>query len=135
MYLLDPNVCIYLMKDRFPALTERVLARRPEELFLSSVTVFELEYGAEKSRWGERTRLSLYVFLSAFQLLPFTAADAAAAGRIRGQLMMQGRPIGPYDVLIAGQALARGLTVVTHNTDEFTRVTGLRTEDWTLPEG
>ena len=131
MYLLDTNICIYLMKGTYPPLAEKVLTVHPSELAVSAVTVFELEYGAAKSSWGERTRQNLQIFLSAFQILPFTAEDALAAGRIRAALAHAGTPIGAYDVLIAAQGAARGYTVVTHNAAEFRRVPGIQVEDWT----
>lgn len=131
MYLLDTNIVIYFMKDQYPQLTRKLYTFHPSELLISSVTVFELEYGAEKSKWGQRTRNNLAKFLAPFTILPFESADAIAAGRIRGYLEKNGTKIGPYDVQIAGQALIRGLTVVTHNTGEFKRVPGLKMEDWT----
>ncbi len=130
MYLLDTNTCIYFMKDMYPSLTEKIMSLSPEEICISSVTVFELEYGAAKSNWGDRTRQKLAIFLSPFTIVPFDTDDAVEAGRIRGDLKQKGTPIGPYDVLIAGQGLAKDLIVVTHNTDEFSRVLGLRLEDW-----
>ena len=131
MYLLDTNTCIYFMKNTYPGLTERIMSMSPGEICISSVTVFELEYGAAKSNWGEKTRQKLAIFLSPFVILPFDADDAVEAGRIRGELKRKGTPVGPYDVQIAGQGLAKNLTIITHNTDEFTRVPGLRVEDWT----
>ena len=90
----------------------------------------ELEYGAVKSRWGERTRQIMAAFLSNFTVLPFSEADAIVFGRIRAGLVKQGTPIGAYDVMIAAQGISRKLTVVTHNTGEFSRVPGLSLEDW-----
>ena len=130
MYLLDTNICIYLMKDHIPALTKRLLSENPDNVAVSSITVYELEYGAAKSMWGDRTRDKLYSFLAPFTIVPFDAADAASAGYIRALLAQQGSPVGPYDVQIAGQALAREMTVVTHNVKEFSRVPGLKIEDW-----
>lgn len=130
MYLLDTNTCIYFLKNSFPTLTQRLLNTDPSELFVSSITVFELAYGAEKSKWGEKTRQKLAMFLAPFTILPFDDEDAMVAGRIRGALEQRGMPIGPYDVQIAAQALAKGLTVLTHNLSEFKRVPGLRVEDW-----
>ena len=132
MYLLDTNICIYTMKNTYPQLTKRLLACDPAELLISAVTVFELEYGAAKSNWGDKARQRLAMFLSPFTLLPFTPDDAVAAGRLRGYLARQGTPIGPYDVLIAAQGLSRGVTVLTHNTEEFHRVPNLKLEDWVL---
>ena len=130
MYLLDTNTCIYFLKNSFPTLTQRLLNTDPSELFVSSITVFELAYGAEKSKWGEKTRQKLAMFLAPFTILPFDDEDAMVAGRIRGALEQRGTPIGPYDVQIAAQALAKGLTVLTHNLSEFKRVPDLRVEDW-----
>ncbi len=131
MFLLDTNICVYLMKNRFPSLMERFMKVSPSELAVSAVTVFELEYGAAKSKWGTRTLENLPLFLSGFEIVPFDASDAAKAGQIRAFLESQGLPIGVYDLRIAAQGLARGYTVVTHNTGEFSRVPGLVLEDWT----
>lgn len=130
MYLLDTNTCIYFLKNSFPGLTQRLLNTDPGELFVSSITVFELAYGAEKSKWGERTRQKLAMFLAPFTILPFDSEDAMVAGRIRGALEQHGTPIGPYDVQIAAQALAKGLIVLTHDMKEFQRVLDIKVEDW-----
>ena len=132
MYLLDTNICIYAMKNIYPNLTNRLFSHDPSELFISSITGFELEYGAAKSRWGERTRQKLAMFLAPFHILPFDSDDAVIAGRLRAYLMQQGSPIGPYDIQIAAQGVRKNLTVVTHNTGEFSRVPDIRLEDWTI---
>ena len=130
MYLLDTNTCVYYMKNAYPSLTQKFLAANPKDLFISSVTVFELYYGAQKSKWGDRNRRNLALFLAPFTILPFDTDDAMTAARIRCHLERQGTPIGPYDLQIASQALARGLTVLTHNAGEFRRVPDLMVEDW-----
>ena len=130
MYLLNTNICIYLIKNSYPFMTEKVFSYEPSDIAISSITVFELEYGAAKSKWGEETKRKLAVFLSPFTILPFSTEDAIAAGQVRAQLEKSGRPIGPYDTLIAAQGISRGLTVVTHNTNEFIRVPGIKLEDW-----
>ncbi|MBR3058234.1 MAG: type II toxin-antitoxin system VapC family toxin [Clostridiales bacterium] len=130
MYLLDTNICISLMRNQYPKMTDKILSMDPSLLMISSITVFELEYGAAKSQQKERTQAQLAMFLSAFTILPFDAGDAIAAGRIRGELAKKGTPIGPYDLQIAAQGLSRKLTVVTHNIDEFSRVQDLQVEDW-----
>lgn len=130
MYLLDTNICISLMRNQYPKMTDKILSMDPSLLMISSITVFELEYGAAKSQQKERTQAQLAMFLSAFTILPFDAGDAIATGRIRGELAKKGTPIGPYDLQIAAQGLSRKLTVVTHNTDEFSRVQDLQIEDW-----
>ena len=131
MFLLDTNVCIHFMKHTHPQLTEKLLSLEPSELCLSALTVYELEYGAEKSKWGEKTRQKLAMFLAPFRILPFTTEDALTAAKIRGYLERKGTRIGPYDILIAAQALTRSIPIVTHNTGEFRRVPGLSVEDWT----
>ena len=130
--LLDTNVCIHFMKNVYPRLTERLLSHDPAELLISSITVFELEYGAEKSNWGEKTKKQLALFLAPFNILPFTADDAAVAGKLRRYLERRGMTIGPYDIQIAAQALSRKIPVITHNTDEFSRVPNLQVEDWVI---
>ena len=134
MYLLDTNVCVYFMKNTYPALTRQFMSYDPSELLISSITVFELEYGAAKSRWGEKTHNNMLLFLAPFTILPFTEEDAFAAGKVRGILEGKGQIIGSYDLLIASQGLVRNLTVITHNTREFNRVPDLRVEDWVPAE-
>ena len=132
MYLLDTNVCICFMKNTCPRLTQRLLSHSPSELLISSLTVLELEYGAEKSNWGDRTRQKMALFLAPFTILPFETNDALSAARIRAYLERHGIIIGAYDIQIAAQGLSRGLTVVTHNTGEFSRIPELKLEDWVL---
>ena len=132
MYLLDTNVCICFMKNTYPRLTQRLLSHDPSELLISSLTVLELEYGAEKSNWGDRTRQKMALFLAPFTILPFETNDALSAARIRAYLERHGFIIGAYDIQIAAQGLSRGLTVVTHNTGEFSRIPELKLEDWVL---
>lgn len=130
MYLLDTNICIYVMKNSYPALTQKVLSHAPSDLCISSITVFELEYGASKSNCGDKTRQNMQMFLAPFNIIDFDSKDAASTGFIRGYLEKQGSPIGPYDVQIAGQAVSKSLTLVTHNVGEFSRVPRIKVEDW-----
>lgn len=130
MYLLDSNICIYFMKNTYPLLTKKILSQDTSTFMISSITVFELEYGAEKSNWGEKNRRKMAMFLAPFRILPFDTNDAMVAGKIRAYLEQRGTPIGPYDIQIAAQGISRGITVVTHNTDEFSRVPGIQLEDW-----
>jgi tRNA(fMet)-specific endonuclease VapC len=131
-YLIDTNICIYAMKGQFPALKDKLLTVRPEQIKISAVTRGELAYGAAKSKWGERTKTAYLMFLSSFDVLPFTEKDAEVWGQIRGYLASQGTPIGAYDCMIAAQGIQRDLIVVTHNTKEFSRVPGIRLEDWVI---
>lgn len=128
LYLLDTNAVIALLKRRISPLAQRVRANRPADIGISSIVSHELFYGAFKSqRTGQNVAL---VDDLQFEVLDFDKEDARQAGEIRAVLAARGTPIGPYDVLIAGQALARNLVLITHNTEEFERVPGLRVEDW-----
>ena len=129
-YLLDTNTCISAINGRHPNLTYKLLSVLPSDIAVSSITVGELEYGAAKSRWGDRTRQTMYAFLSNFSILPFDNDDAIVLSNIRAALALSGTPIGAYDVMIGAQGLAKGLTVVTHNTKEFSRIKGLKLDDW-----
>lgn len=129
-FLLDSNVVIALTKRR-PGVTERVFSNPRRDYGLSAIVAHELLFGAFRASRIEEA-------LTAFEalrmpILDFTADDARKAGEIRAGLAAAGTPIGPYDVLIAGQALARDLTLVTRNVREFARVPGLRVEDWEGP--
>ena len=132
MYLLDTNICIYAIKGTYPKLNEKLLSIHPDLIKVSAVTVYELEYGAAKSKWGEKTRDVLYMFLSSFEIIPFTDKDAVTSGIIRANLESGGTPIGAYDNMIAAQGVSRNLIVVTHNTDEFKRVSTIQLEDWVM---
>ena len=134
MYLLDTNICIYALKGNYPGIDRRLLRIHPDEIYISAITIGELEYGAAKSRWGERTRQIQRAFLANYDILPFTRQDATCFGQLRAQLALAGTPIGIYDLMIAAQAIVCGLTVVTHNTKEFERVPGIILEDWTMTE-
>lgn len=132
MFLLDTDVCSYVMKRRSPSLLDRVRGFDPGELKVSSVTVFELAFGARRSgRFDEIDRI-VRAFLTNVETLPFDLAAADEAGAVRAELAGIGQPIGAYDLLIAGHARSLSAVLVTHNTRELTRVQGLQVEDWTL---
>jgi tRNA(fMet)-specific endonuclease VapC len=127
-YLLDTNAVIALLNVPNGRVAGRVRSHEPSEIGLSAVAVHELYYGAFRSQRREHNAGLVDGLL--FEVLSFDREDARESGEIRAALAKRGTPIGPYDVLIAGQARARGLTLVTANTDEFTRVDGLAVEDW-----
>jgi len=129
-YLLDTNICIYALKDRPPEVLARLRAIGPAELALSVITVLELRQGAEGSQRPEAAHARLDSFLAPMKLLPFDEQDALTGARLRADLYRQGKPVGDLDSLIAAQALARDLILVTNNLREFERVRGLRTENW-----
>ena len=126
-FLLDTNAVIGLLKGH-PQLLARMHRHAPEDFGLPAVVAHELYYGASKS--AHPARNLAVVDALRFETVAFDREDAREAGAIRAALARAGTPIGPYDVLIAGQAKARGLTLITHNHAEFARVPGLRTEDW-----
>ena len=127
-FLPDTNTFIAWTVRSDPQVTARIAEHR-RVLALSGIVLHELYYGAFNSRQVDRNLREIDAL--GIPILPFDRHDASAAGEIRAILRRTGTPIGPYDVLIAGQALARGMTVVTANIGEFSRVEGLATENWT----
>ena len=131
--MLDTNLCIRVLRDRPPALRPRFNAEA-DVLSISTVVLTELMCGAEKSRKPVENRQEVLRFAAGLEVLPFDDQAAAHAAEIRAALDRRGQMIGGYDVLIAGHARSRGLIVVTGNLGEFTRVEGLRSEDWLAAE-
>ena len=127
-YLLDANAVIALLNDTTSPIARRIRRYAPRDIGVPAVVIHELYYGAFKSQRVEKnvTRVNALQF----PVVEFDLEDAWQAGEVRAHLASKGTPIGPYDVLIAGQAKARKLTLVTHNTTEFQRVPGLKVEDW-----
>jgi tRNA(fMet)-specific endonuclease VapC len=126
-FLLDTNAVIAVLGGK-PSFLARVKQHRVGDFGVPSIVMHELFFGAFRSA-RQAANLARVDALQ-FEVLDFDREDARRAGEIRAQLAAAGAPIGPYDALIAGQALARGLVLVTHNTREFVRVPGLRLEDW-----
>jgi tRNA(fMet)-specific endonuclease VapC len=127
-FILDANAVIALLKDPAGRLGQEVRKHQPADIGLSSVVVYELYFGAFKSQ-RRINNLTLVDSLQ-FETVPFDKEDARQAGEIRAKLEASGTPIGPYDVLIAGQACARNLVLVSRNLREFQRVKGLNVENW-----
>jgi tRNA(fMet)-specific endonuclease VapC len=127
-YLLDANAVIALLNDTTSKTAQRARREKVGDVAVSAIVAHELFYGAFKSRRAIQN-LALIDALQ-FEILEFDKEDARQAGEIRALLASKGTPIGPYDVLIAGQALARDMILVTRNTQEFGRVIGLQIEDW-----
>jgi tRNA(fMet)-specific endonuclease VapC len=130
MYILDSNVCVQYLKRAHPGIVARIRHAEPNQLVLCSIVKSELLYGARHSRMVQRNLTTLRDFFQPFQSLPFDDRCAEEAAQIRADLAAQGKPIGPHDILIAATARAHDAVLVTHNTGEFARVTGLRLEDW-----
>lgn len=131
-YLLDTNIIIYTMKRRPPQVAARFAERRADELRLSSISLAELHFGAAKSQQPAKALQAIANLGDALDIAPFDEAAAQAYGPLRAELERQGRPIGALDTLIAAHALSLDATLVTHNVGEFSRVPGLRVEDWSV---
>lgn len=129
-YLLDSNTIIAAIKGKPHALLNRMVTLAPSRLYLSALVYAELQYGADKSQHSANARAALEVIVTGFERIAFDTDDAAAYARIRAGLERKGKMIGPMDCLIAAQAVARGLVVVTDNLREFQRVPGLQCENW-----
>lgn len=132
-YLLDTNTCIRYLNGRIPQVFNRLEALPETEIVVCSIVKMELRYGALRSDYVEKTLTKQATFLNRFVSLPFDDAAHVHAARIRAELAQAGTPIGPNDLLIAAIALSNNLMLVTHNTKEFSRVTGLQLEDWEAP--
>jgi tRNA(fMet)-specific endonuclease VapC len=130
-YLLDTDICVDVLKDRSPRLDMQLRQCGAGEFGVSAITVFELFYGAHKSSRVANNRAALASFFLPFDLIPFDENAAAIAGEVRALLERAGSPIGANALLIASQALALGVIVVTNNEREFRRVPGLLVENWT----
>jgi len=130
MYLLDTNICIYIINQHPRHVVEHVKKLQPHQIKLSAISIAELEYGASKSKNREMNRNALIHFASAFDIVAFNDDDAEVFGLIRAGLEKRGKIIGPYDLQIAAQAISRNLTLVTNNIKEFERVENLRLENW-----
>jgi tRNA(fMet)-specific endonuclease VapC len=129
-FLLDTNACVEYLRNRNVGVVTQIQSRSPMELRLCSVVVAESFYGAFKSPNPPANLAVARQFISPLRSLPFDDKAAEVYGQIRSDLERQGRAIGPNDTMIAAIAISNGLTLVTHNTSEFSRVPGLRLADW-----
>jgi tRNA(fMet)-specific endonuclease VapC len=132
-YLLDTNIAIYTIKNR-PAAVRETFKRHAGQMAISTVTLGELIYGAERSSQPERNLTDIEGFAARLTVLPFDEPAAVHFGQVRAELYRSGKPIGPYDMMIAGHARASGLILVTNNVPEFERVPGVRIENWASGE-
>jgi tRNA(fMet)-specific endonuclease VapC len=130
MYLLDSNICIYIINSRSANVVNRIKEFTPPEIKLSSISIAELEYGVSKSTDREKNRQALLHFASAFDIIEFNDNDAEIYGLIRAELEKRGQIVGPYDMQIAAQAITRNLILVTNNIKEFIRIPNLKIENW-----
>lgn len=131
-YLLDTDTCIYVLK-RKPEIVVEQLARHENAVCISTVTLMELYFGAEKSSRPAQNRLEIDYFVANLAVLDYNTAAAQHTADIRAELGRRGTPIGPYDSMIAGHARSQGLICVSNNIREFSRVDGLRLDNWCVP--
>ena len=129
-YMLDTNICIYVIKHKPETVFQKLQNTNPEDVCISSVTYAELVHGVEKSAAVEKNRLALSMLLANMEILDFDVDAADCYGKIRAVLEKKGTPIGPLDMMIAAHAQSLGYTVVTNNVKEFSRVSALKIEDW-----
>lgn len=129
-WMLDTNICIYLIKRRPASVLEKFKSISPGQIALSVITIAELAYGARKSASPEKNLTALHQFIVPFEVLPFDYAATVEYGSIRAVLEKDGNPIGALDTFIAAHARSLDYILVTNNEKEFRRVSGLRVENW-----
>jgi len=132
-YLLDTNTCVFVIRNKSQLALQRLRQHAAGVVGISSIILAELRYGADKSQGPGKNQAALNGFLAPLEIVEFDAQAAGHEGSIRADLEKRGLPIGSLDMLIAAHAQSLGLTMVTNNVSEFTRVPGLLVEDWTLP--
>ena len=129
LYLLDTNICIYVINERPPEVLQRFLVHEPDGLGISAITASELYWGVRKSGSARNLR-SLEKFMAPLHVMDYGLEAAQAYGLLRATLERKGTPIGPLDLQIAAHALALDIILVTNNLREFKRVPGLQVESW-----
>lgn len=132
-YLLDTNMCVFVIRQKSLRVIQRLRQHPLGEVGISTITLAELRYGADKSQDPPKNHGALNAFLAPVEIVAFDAQAAEQYGQIRADLEKRGLAIGPLDTLIAAHARSLGATVVTNNVGEFTRVSGLPVEDWSVP--
>ncbi len=129
-YMLDTNICIYLVKKQPSQVLEKLTSLDIKDVCVSAITVGELQYGVAKSQFPEKNKMALLQFLAPLTILPFDSKAALDYGNIRANLETKGTPIGPYDALIAAHAVSSNCILVTNNIKEFQCVSHLKVENW-----
>jgi tRNA(fMet)-specific endonuclease VapC len=132
-YLLDTCTCVFIIRNKSQLALQRLRKHAAGVVGISSITLAELRYGADKSHDPAKNHAALNSFLAPLEVIDFDARAAGHYGSIRADLEKRGLPIGPLDLLIAAHAQSLGLTLVTNNLGEFSRVSRLPVEDWTVP--
>ncbi len=131
-YLLDTNACIALIREQPPQILRRLKRQEAGDVGISAITLAELRFGVAKSSRPETNAQALEEFILPLEILPFDEAAATAYGAVRADLERRGSKIGGNDTLIGAHALSVGVTLVTNNTREFSRIRGLKIVDWTI---
>ena len=129
-YMLDTNICIYIIKKKPEKVLERFREKIEEGICISSITLAELQYGIKHSSKPSENEVALLRFILPLNVMPFDSEAATKYGEIREGLQKRGMPIGPMDMLIAAHALSENMILVTNNIREFERVNELKTENW-----
>ena len=129
MYMLDSNTLIYFFKG-MGSVEENLFSHSPKDVFIPSIVLYELQVGIAKSNSPQKREKQLSILLEQVNVIDFSEKEAKESALIRAELEKKGRPIGPMDILIAGSAKAHNFILITHNTNEFKRVDGLRLNDW-----
>jgi tRNA(fMet)-specific endonuclease VapC len=129
-YLLDTNICIYIIKNQYTEIVNKIDSVGIENIAVSSITIAEMEFGIAKSSKPKLAESKLYEFLVPFEIYDFNTSSARHYGKIRAELAKSGTPIGPMDMLIASIALANEMTIITNNVKEFERINELQIENW-----
>jgi len=132
MYLLDTNICIYAIKNKPECVLKQIKDKSRNGIFISSLTIAELEFGVENSINKDANRIALLKFISIFNFLCFDDMDAIPYGKLKAKLRKEGKIIGPIDMLLAGQAISKDLILITNNTKEFNRIENLKLENWAI---
>ncbi len=131
-YLLDTNICIYLIKQKPPKVLKHFKTQAIGDIGISSITLAELRYGVSKSQHGEKNREALDEFILPLEIADFDEKAAAVYGTVRSDLEKAGKPIGSMDMLIGAHALSLGATLVTNNTKDFKQIKNLKIVDWSV---
>ena len=129
-YFLDTNICIYFLMGKYPNLLAKIMSYSPNDIKIPAIVKAELFHGAEKSIQRDDNINKISAFLLPFEIVPFDEASAEYYGKIKAALEINGKLIGPNDLLIAATALAKDAILVTNNMSEFSRIDGLRLENW-----
>lgn len=129
-YLLDTNVCIYIIKKKPSQFFEKLETLQINDVGISAITLAELEYGISKSMFPEKNKIALIKFLAPLEILPFAEKAAEIYGKIRSYLEKAGSIIGTLDLFIGAHAESENLVLVTNNVTEFSRIPNLKIENW-----